>query len=762
LGCAAVHALLHDEKLDRYYDLRGPVGRPVVAASRRADKKWLEGVAAGLAAGDAPTRIELDIQGMHCSACVWLIEQLFRKEKAGGSILVNPAVGRITLTVGRAFPLREFVARIESVGYIVGAKAKTDASPARELLGRFGLSVALSMNAMIFSVAIYAGLATGPLRHLFDAIDCALATLVVLIGGTVFFRSAFLALKQRAVHLDLPIALGIASSYAGSVHAFANGRPPYFDTLCVFVTLMVLGRFLQERVLEKNQRQLLSDAGTRSLLTRRQERDHVRVVPCTDLAAGDELVIAVGDLVPVDAVLLSARGECSLDWINGESSPRSFVLGDTVPGGAFNAGRTPLEVRAKTGFEDSPVTHILRTPSRCTTRHGRSTLLRWLAPIYVSAVLVLAAGAFALWLHRSRDLGRALEVATAMLVVTCPCAFGIATPLAYELVLAGLRRRGLFVRSADFLDKASRVHRVVFDKTGTLTEGALSVTHPEGILALGERERAILLALATASTHPKSEAIRAWLTAHACAAAILATEVEGRGVEACAEGAVYRLGAPEWATAPFSNHSRSVPRADADVVFSRDGVPLAAICTSEMLRAGAAREVESLRRDGYGVWMLSGDAQSRVDEIARAVGIDVEHAIGGCGASDKASWLSSHDRQDTLMIGDGINDLVAVATAFCSGTPAVDRPFVASRSDFYYVSPGLGPIRAALSASRALSRVVQRNLGVAIAYNLIAVSLVLAGLMSPLLCAVWMPASSLSAILTTTLSLSERSSAWRC
>ncbi len=756
-----MYALLSGEHLERYYRLRGPVGRPVVADRKNCDSKWLELEAQRLACARGMSRVELDVQGMHCSACVWLLEQLFRRvsasslapssppaEGATGAILVNTSMGRVVLTVGPTFPLASFVERVEAFGYAVGPKSAEQTSVARGLLLRFGVCTALSMNAMIFSIAIYAGLTTGPLHRLFERIDAGLATGAVLVGGSVFLRSAWYGLKNRAVHLDLPIAVGIAFAYAGSVHALVVGRAPYFDTVCVFVTLMLLGRFLQQRLLEQNQRQLLRDTGARSLLTRRVEGDVVRIVPCGDLSLGDDLWIAPGDLVPLDARLMSGRAACSLDWINGESLPTSFVDGETIPAGAFNAGASPLRVRALTGFEQSPLTQILRTPARATNGRLRGTLSQRLAPIYVGTVLALAALAFGGWFIVSGDLNRAIGVATAMLVVTCPCAFGIATPLAYELALASLRRRGLFVRSADFLDKAARVRTVVFDKTGTLTDGTLEIVNMVVAPETTPAQEATLLALASARAHPKSEAVRRHFANLAQVVAHDVVEVPGCGVETTVGGRRYRLGSIAWA-APGQGVSEL-----SDIVFARDAVPLVTMRTRERLRADAASEVAALLADGFDVWMLSGDAAARTAEVADAVGLPRSRAKGACTASEKAAWVRDHDRGDTLMIGDGINDLYAVATAFCSGTPAIDRPFVASRADFYFVSPGLAPIRAALTGSRRLARVVRRNLAVAIAYNAVAVALVLGGVMSPLVCAVLMPLSSLSAILATTFALS--------
>ena len=229
------------------------------------------------------------------------------------------------------------------------------------------------------------------------------------------------------------------------------------------------------------------------------------------------------------------------------------------------------------------------------------------------------------------------------------------------------------------------------------------------------------------------------------------TEETGRGLQVTYGGHEYRLGAPAW----------TCPGASGDVAFAKDGALLAALSTEESLRPDARAEVSRLEKAGYRVWLLSGDDEARTEEVAALSGIPRARARGHVSTEGKAAFVAEHDHQDLLMVGDGINDAAAVATAFASGTPTVDRPFMAARSDFYFTTPGLRPIRLALFAARKLASVRRRNLGLAITYNVIAVSLAYAGLMSPLLCAVFMPASSITTILATIFSLSKRSPLWR-
>ncbi len=761
-GCEAVHELLQREHLTRYYDLQGNEGCPVPCVrDEHADRKWLEPILSRVAAtGAGVQRFRLDVQGLHCAACVWLIEELFRRCPGGLRVDINPALGAIDLTVDACFPLREWVMDVERFGYQLGPALKRPEASTSALLWRLGVCAALSMNAMIFAIAFYAGLREGPTYRLFQALVFALSTLAVLVGGSGFIRSAWQALRHRILHMDLPIALGVLLAYTSSTLAYAAGRERgvYFDTLTVFITLMLLGRFLQERVLERNRRQLLDSDGADGLYTRRIQAGTVCLVRCAEVHAGDRLLVSPGDLVCVDARLDDAAPtSCSLDWINGESAPRTFRNGDTIPAGAFNVSRRPLRVTAASDFVAGALTELLRVPTLRPADAARATpWWRRLARGYVSTVLTVAVTTLLAWLVIGHDAARALDVTAAVLIVTCPCAFGIATPLAYELAQAGLRRAGLLVRSASFLDRAASVRRVVFDKTGTLTTGALRVADAAALDRLRGHECDAMYTLAVSSTHPKSVAVAAALAARG-AHFMSDLEVEerpGHGTIARRDGHELRLGSPMWASAtpypPF-----------ADVVFSVDGTPRASLHTEEQPRPDAAEEARHLAAAGYEVHVLSGDTAAKTEALARQLGIPAGHAVGGCSPTEKTAWLVRHDRHDTLMIGDGINDAAAVEHAFCSGTPAIDRPFMPARTDFYFVTAGLRPVRLALMAALALARVNRRNLRIAIAYNLATVGLAAAGLMSPLLCAVVMPLSSLTVVLSSTHAFSRRSPLWR-
>jgi Cu2+-exporting ATPase len=751
-GCRAVRELLLAGNLGRYYELRGARGVPVNdVRPERHDDKWIDEIEARRAETGV-SRIDLDLQGIHCSACVWLIETLCER-RGGLRVAINPSIGRAHLVLPRAFDLRAFVEDVERFGYRFGPPRARPERRSSNLLWRLGVCVAIAMNTMIFAIAIYAGLDSGPLHRFFEALNLALSTVAVLVGGSVFFKSAWNGLRSRVLHLDVPIALGIGLAFVGSVVAFFARRSSgiFVDTLDVFIALMLVGRFLQERVLERNRLALLENDGAEGLLARRERADgRVETVKCTSLSPGDRVVVASGDLVPVDAVL-EEDASFSLDWLNGESAPRAFRRGDVVPAGAFSASSSPTTLVVERDFTSSGLVELLRTPlSRSADASTSTPWWNRLSRVYAAAVLVVAAIGFIAWMIATRDFARSIEVTTAVLVVTCPCAFGIATPLAYDLALAGLRRAGLFVRTPTFVDRASHVRTVVFDKTGTLTSGALRVRDPEMLRALPRDARTALHDLAAATWHPKSVAVLRALENEKRGPG-LATEHPGRGVSLHRDGSEWRLGAPDWVSSSSAG----------DLAFGKDGRLVCTIATEEELRKDAKHEVHELQSDGYDVWLLSGDDQSRTNAAAHAAGIFPAHAIGSRSAQEKADWVAEHDREDLLMVGDGINDALVVEQATCSGTPAIDRPFMAARSDFYFVTPGLHPVRLALAASKRVVAVRSRNLKIALAYNVLSIGLAYAGLMSPLLCAVLMPASSLVTVLGTALSLSPRSSLWK-
>lgn len=780
-GCRHVHALIHEKGLERYYELRQRETSPP-PEDRQGTYAWLDPLLASVRSGDrgGVRRLTLDVQGIHCAACVWLLRELFLRRRGAVDLRLNPSMGKAEFTwldecygdadpAGTGLDLEDYLREAARFGYRFGPDRRTDRRGGMQSILRIGVCAAAAMNVMIFSFCFYAGLGPeqGRIYTLFGQLNLALATFAVAVGGSVFFRSAAAALRRGIVHLDLPIALGIALSWAGStyVHFTRGPEAAYFDTVATFVTLMLVGRWLQERVLQANRNRILQDEGIDQIHVRRRRGGEIETIPAHEIGQGDELWIAPGELIPVASVAVQREGTITLDWITGESDPRSVEPGDDVPAGAFNAGRSPLAVSAAEVFADSRLHELIGDLSsgedRGAASAGAARSSRFwhrLGTIYVLSVLALATSAFLAWV--GRDSGKAVDVAVAVLVVTCPCALGLATPLARELAHVALRRRGVFVRREGFLDRVLAVRAIVFDKTGTLTLGRLvpTVTSAQALDALTAEEREVLLLLTVGSNHPVSRALARALgglgvTLPPGLLAVPTREVEGSGIEATVGGRSYRLGRGPFAT----------PACDEGViggtVFSREGRLITTFTFEEGIRPDAAEEVRRLRADGLAVHLLSGDSAERSRAVASAVGIAAEDCEGNLDPWSKAARVHAlGDR--TWMVGDGLNDAPSFDAALCTATPAIDRPALPAKADVYYLGEGISAVRRCLLAARRLRAVIRANLVFAFSYNAVALVLCFTGLINPLVAAVLMPISSVTVVGHTALRMSGRRLAW--
>ncbi|MFK7742071.1 MAG: heavy metal translocating P-type ATPase metal-binding domain-containing protein [Planctomycetota bacterium] len=769
-GCEAVHGLLQQEGLTRFYALGGAQKTAVGTAPRVPAFDWLPEMEASAVAaaggGSEVVRLSVDVQGIRCAACVWLLRALWQRVAGGVRIDVSPSLGRVTLTYrsgsGAARAFAELAARL---GYPMAPPSRRVERDTGLLL-RLGICAAVAMNAMILAVSLYFGLdSVGSeareehfLRTMFGWVLLGLGSVSLVAGGPVFFRSALAGVRAGVVHMDLPISVGILMAYGGSVIGQLTGGDTWFDTLAIFVAFMLGGRFLQQRTLARSRDQVLADDGAEHLRARCVRDGEVQLVPIQELRVGDELIVAPGDLVPTRGVLLGDANSFSLDWINGESEPRRFAAGSEIPAGAFHAGLRAVRMKVQAGYVESGLADLLsQEPVDREDTHGRVVFWDRLNRYYAIGVLLAAAIAAGVW--ACIDPARALPVAVAVLVVTCPCAMGIATPLAFHLTLAGLRRRGVFVRTKSLLDKVRMLRHVVFDKTGTVTFGGLRATVDAPI---DGHVLPVLASLASASNHPVSLAVLEALPSAPVVAGMSVAERIGEGLEATWAGSCWRLGSAAFATRQSEPEAPSAARQDCSeaddrqCVLTRDGEVVVRFRIEEDYRSGVREEMRALQERGLDVHLMSGDQSSRVARAADRLGLPRNRARGGMSPQDKAAAVVALGDADTMMVGDGLNDAPAFAAAYCAGTPAMDRPVLPARSDFCFRGAQAGAVVALCEFAERHARVVRTNLALALAYNASVLSLSFLGVMTPLLCAVLMPISSVALVLHTSLRLKHR------
>jgi len=736
-GCAYVFRLVHEHGLAGYYNIKDDITAPADAAVfQPRDFAWLESAQrlAEAAAGSRPPELVLSVQGISCAGCVWLIERLFQQQPGARDIETNAQLGQMRLRwIPGKFFAADFAKKLQSFGYLLGPGGDTAVAPeSRALVKRIGLCAAFAMNVMLFAFPVYFGMArTFPYARLFGLLSLVFGTLSFLVGGTYFLGRATRALREGAMHIDLPISIGILGAYLGSLYGWLAGeeRFVYFDFVATFILLMLIGRWAQTAAIERNQRRLLAQ---------QPKPQRVRLaaggeIPPEQLKSGDAFFAASGQTVPVESRLVSVSAIFSLASINGESEPRAFRAGERVPAGAVNLGRAAAPLAALQSWAESLLAQLLRPAPRAGARH---VFLEKIIRGYLVGVIAVAVLSGFAWWFSTRDPLRTWSVITAVLVVSCPCAIGLAFPLADEMATVALRRRGVFVRAADLWARLHRVRKLVFDKTGTLTLETPVLQNPGSLRALDAPARAALLALARDNPHPVSQCLFENLLASGESPASADTitgelrETVGHGVEL----GPWSLGRAGW---------RDAGSPSDETIFARDGEVLARFRFADTARPDARDEIAALAARGYRTFILSGDRREKVATLAAELGLPAAHAVGELTPQQKATWIEAHGANYTLMLGDGANDSLAFDRALCRGTPVIHRGVLEQKADFYYLGRGIGGLRALFAVNRIRRRTQLVILIFSVAYNVLAVGLAVAGWMNPLVAAILMPVNSL-------------------
>jgi len=751
-GCEQVHGLILSCGLARYYELRTEAIAPVDATILRGgDFAWLR--TAQAQADITGTRsMRLGLRGVACIGCVWLIEKTFAEEAQLTAARVNAHQGAVTLEWNPGADLAAAAEKLCSFGYLIVPENQAGQAVDDGLTLRLGLCGAFAMNAMLNAVPGYMGLrADEAYAGVFRLLSAGCATLSFLVGGTFFLTRALAALKHRQLHMDLPIALGLIAAYLASFIGWAWGLPTleYWDFVSLFTFLMLVGRWTQQRAIEANRRRLPATSPqlrTVSIYADEHSVTPMRAAPVAELKAGEIYGVPAGQIAPVCGRLLNTAAELSLVWINGESEPVPYPQGRLIPSGGLNLGQQEIRVRAAEDWADSMVRKLSETSGEGAFRPR--TLERILT-LYLGTVIVIAGLGFGLRGVLTHDWGAALQSAISALIVSCPCAIGLAFPLATELAVGALRRSGVYARDPGIWERALAVRQVVFDKTGTLSLETPRLTNPEALAGLSVAETAALASLVDQNLHPFGRGLREALGVAAIPPGDGRLEsIPGKGMTwHDGQGTHWTLGRPDW-------HRRAESTsAGSQTEFCRNGERCALFTFEEEPRPNAAQEIAALRAQGLEVFVLSGDRPAKVAALLQAVGLPTSAGLGDLSPEQKATWIRQHDGQHTLMLGDGANDALAFTESTLRGTPVVDLSLLEQKADFYLLGRDLRGLSKLFAIARRRRRVLTEVFLFTVSYNVLVIALSLAGQMSPLLATVLMPASAILTLLHVTARL---------
>jgi Cu2+-exporting ATPase len=699
----------------------------------------------------------LAVSNMHCGGCVRGIERALADTLGIASAKANLSTKRVRVQFDpHAIDIGGVVEALGAAGFkaarfdgTLGAADEDEPQLLRCLVAA-GVAAAGIMGLMALGWAGVVSAADAGLVHWMMA---AIALPAVGYAGRPFYRSAWGSLRARRVNMDVPISLAVLLATGMSLWQTTVGAGEvYFDAAASLLFFLLIGRFLDARVRGKAREaagDLLAFAATEATLVEPQTGAHQRVA-VSEVGVGDRLFVASGDKIPADGVIEIGATEIDTSLITGESVPQKAGLGDTVYAGCINLGQA-IELRALAMADDSLLADIAALMENAD--QGRDKFVRLAdraAKIYAPLVHGLGALTFVGWMLAGAGFEQALITAIAVLIITCPCALGLAVP-AVQVVAAGrLFRKGVLVKTGAALERFAEIDRVVFDNTGTLTLGTPSLVEGASLDPAVLRRAA---SLALVSRHPLSRALVAAGTAQLgpIAAAGEAEEIPGSGV--LADGS--RLGSAEWCGIDEDRQTAASIGDTSVVWFAEPGAMPVAFRFRDALRADAAAVIRDLRGAGTAVTMLSGDRAAPVAAAAKALGIADAHA--SLSPKDKIEHLErlAAAGEKVLMVGDGLNDAPALAAAHASLSPSSAADISQNAADMVFQGLGLGAVPEVLQVAKAARRRVLENFAMAGIYNAVTIPLAMAGYVTPMLAAV---AMSTSSILVTVNALRLRSS----
>ncbi len=692
---------------------------------------------------DGVRQTDLSVPHVHCGGCIRTVEQALGALAGVESARVNLSTRRATVrwrVDGAPPPFIEALKQAGFEAHLFDADSDSNDGTLSELIRALAVAGFAAGNIMLLSVSIWSGAEAGT-RDLFHWLSAILALPALAYSGRVFFRSAWQALKHRRTNMDVPISLGVLLAFGMSLYeTVQHGPHAYFDATISLLFFLLIGRTLDHMMRERARLAVkgLARLAARGALVERDDGAQV-YLPVAEIATGMTIMLAAGERVPVDAVVTRGMSELDVSLVSGEHAPLPARVGSVLRAGTLNL-TGPLTIIATATAENSFLGEMLRMMEAA--EQGRSAYRRIsdrAASLYAPVVHLTALLTFAGWLAATGDMHRAITIAIAVLIITCPCALGLAVPMVQVVAARKLFERGIMVKDGGALERLAEIDTVVFDKTGTLTLGAPRLVGPRDT---EDETVAIAAQLACHSRHPYSRAVVE--AASGLPASRIAfdqiSEHPGYGLEARAGAAVYRLGRPDWALAGTPKIERTSD--DGSVVLSRDGRHLADFRFEDRLRADAATAVAELKDGGLRVEIVSGDRESAVRPIAAELGIPYLAAVLPRDKTAHIAALEAKGRK-VLMVGDGLNDTPALAAAHASMAPASAADVGRSTADLVFLHESLAAVPRAISIARNAGRLIRQNFAFAIAYNVVAVPIAITGHVTPLLAAIAMSGSSM-------------------
>ncbi|MES0053563.1 cation-translocating P-type ATPase [Mesorhizobium sp. M0078] len=695
--------------------------------------------------GDDLHQSDLSVPTVHCGACIQTIETALGKLDHVEAARVNLSTKRVSVRWrgDEAPPLVAVLGRLGYQAHLFEAEIDAKDKMLSELIRAVAIAGFAAGNIMLLSVSVWSG-AEGATRDLFHWVSALIAIPALAFAGGIFFKSAWTALRHGRMNMDVPIAVGVSLAYAMSLYeTITHGDHAYFDASVSLLFFLLIGRTLDHVMRERARTAVksLSQLAARGAMVLRG--DGARgYLPVAEIEPGMLLLIAAGERIPVDGKIVRGTSDVDCSLVSGESTPSSVAPEDTVQAGVLNL-TGPLTVEATAAAKDSFLAEMVRLMEAA--EGGRARYRRIadrVSALYAPVVHLTALVTFSGWMAATGDWHRAMTIAIAVLIITCPCALGLAVPIVQVVAARRLFENGIMVKDGSAMERLAAIDTAVFDKTGTLTLGQPRLVNTSSI---DPAMLAIAADLAAHSRHPYSKAIAGFAVSSSQHKFDAVTEHPGFGIEATAAGITWRLGRRGWAgwkarTGGEGKHGYG------GTVLTKNGMIVASFVFEDALRLDTRAAIDQLRNAGMCVEMLSGDTAKACAEIADVLGVDdFVPCLLPSGKVERIESLA-RDGHKVLMVGDGLNDTPALSAADVSIAPATAADIGRNAADFVFLRESLLAIPLALDVSRNAGNLIRQNIAIAIVYNAVAVPIAILGHVTPLIAAVAMSASSLLVI----------------
>lgn len=764
VGCASVCQTIHQSGLGAFYTQQTSSMLPAVTLEYPLEfydapafqQPFLESTA------ESEKIITLISDTIHCAACVWLIEKSIGALPGVNWVRANLTDKRIRLSWDeKEIQLSKIMQRLADLGYSAmpyeqNLVEQLANKSNKAMLYKIGFAAFTMMNLLWISIALYTGASEGKYHQYFQWLGFALATPTLFYSGAGFLKSAYIGLRNRSMNMDVPISIGALTTYFYSVYVllgFSAKGEVYFDTVVNFIFVILIGRYLENSAKKSS----ISASSSLQQLQPKvglviKGRSEI-ITPVGAININDRVLIRPGERIPVDGQVLSGMSEADESLLSGESQPVAKGIGDEVFAGSVN-GQGAVEILVTKTLKQSVLGKIVSLVEN--TQHNKSAVvcsIDRIIPYFVGVTIFLALTTFVYWYPDDFDL--ALLSATSVLIITCPCAFGLATPMSIAVASGAAIKDKMLIKNSDTFEVLNQVDWVVFDKTGTLTLGEFKVEQIVCSPAQPQTKKSDLLQIMASiekySEHPLAQAIvdenrHDLLMAHDF------QSTPGQGISASIDGVVYKIGKLSFVDnnqqmdVELLKSSQQIEAQGASCIWcSSKNQVLGFVALSDQIKADAKTTITQLLSMGKQVSVLSGDSQAVTQKVADYLGI--KHVIAQALPEDKANYIKQLQQQhQVLMIGDGVNDAPALVQADTSMAIGSGSDVSVNHADVVLLKSTLSPILAMITLAQRTSQTIKQNITFALLYNALMVPLAMMAKVTPLFAAIVMPISSLIVI----------------